>query len=96
MGITAPHSNIWEYGTQKFSGVGGHLLAFASEVSVKCGYEGFVYGEAIDKELFDYYCTEFGASYLPSINNPYRFMLSDVATKHLREVYNYEWTDDVI
>jgi hypothetical protein len=93
---TAPHNNIWEYGTQKFSGVGGHLLALASDISVKRGYDGFVYGEAIDEELFDYYCAEFNASYLPPINNPYRFMLSDAATKHLREVYNYGWTDDVI
>ncbi|MBE6015891.1 MAG: hypothetical protein E7241_11125 [Lachnospiraceae bacterium] len=95
-GCTAPHNNIWQYGKQKFSGVGGHLLAIAAELSVRHGYDGFIYGEAADKELFDYYCDRFGALYLPPIDNPYRFMLSDVATARLREVYSYEWTDDVI
>ena len=91
----APHNNVWQYGTQKFSGVGGHLLAIASELSVRHGYEGFIYGEAMDEELYNYYCDNFGAFPLPVIKNPYRFMLSDEATAHLREVYTYEWTDDI-
>lgn len=95
-GCTAPHNNIWQYGKQKFSGVGGHLLALASELSVKHGYDGFLFGEAMDEELYNYYCDEFGALYLPPLNHPYRFMLSDVATAHIREVYSYEWTDEVI
>ena len=89
-------NDIWQYGTKKYSGVGGHLLAIASDLSVKHGYEGYLYGEAMDKELYDYYCDEYGAAYLPSINNPYRFMLSDEATAHIREVYTYEWTDEII
>ena len=95
-GCVAPQNNIWQYGTKKFSGVGGHLLAIASDLSVKHGYEGYLFGEAMDKELYDYYCDEFGAAYLPAINNPYRFMLSDEATAHIREVYTYEWTDEII
>ena len=95
-GCTAPHNNIWQYGEQRFSGVGGHLLAIASEVSVKCGYEGFLYGEAMDKDLYDYYCDKFGAAYLPPLNNPYRFMLSGESTQHIREVYTYEWTNECI
>ena len=93
---TAPQNNVWQFGKRRFSGVGGHLLAIASDLSVSHGYNGFIYGEASDKELFNYYCKEFGALYLPPINNPYRLMLSDTATAHLREVYSYEWTDDVI
>ncbi len=93
---TAPHNNIWQYNTQRFTGVGGHLLAIASDLSVKHGYEGFIYGEAMDEELYNYYCKEFGAMPLPALNNPFRFMLSDNATKRLREVYTYEWTDEVI
>ena len=95
-GCTAPHNNIWEYGTQKYSGVGGHLLALASELSVKHGYEGFLIGEPMDKELFDYYIDQFGAIELPPLNHPYRLMISDTATSRLREVYTYEWTDDII
>ena len=52
---TAPQNNVWQYKKQKYSGVGGHLFAIASELSVKKGYEGFVYGEAIDRELCEYY-----------------------------------------
>ena len=95
-GCTAPQNNIWQYGKQKFSGVGGHLLAIASELSVKKGYDGFIYGEAMDQELFDYYGREFGAFPLPPINNPYRFMLSDRATSRMREVYTYEWTEVIL
>lgn len=93
---TAPQNNIWQYGTQKFSGVGGHLLALASDISLKRGYDGFIWAEAMDEELFNYYCNNFGAAILPPLNNPFRFMLSDVSTKHLREVYTYAWSEDVI
>ena len=68
----------------------------AAELSVKHGFEGFIYGEAMDKGLYDYYSREFGALPLPAINNPYRFMLTDDATSRIREVYTYEWTDDDI
>ena len=93
-GCTSPENNIWQYGKQKYKGVGGHLMAIASDLSVKHGYDGFVYGEAMDKELFSYYCNEFNAMPLPPRNNPYCFMLSDKATEHLREVYTYEWTSE--
>jgi len=93
-GCTSPENNVWQYGKQKYKGVGGHLMAIASELSVKHGFDGFVYGEAMDEELFFYYCNEFNAMPLPPRNNPYCFMLSDSATEHLREVYTYEWTTE--
>ena len=95
-GCTAPENNVWEYGKKKYSGVGGHLLAIASDLSVKAGFDGFIVAEAMDEELFNYYITEFGALPLPPVNNPYRFMISDVMSKKLREVYDYEWTDENI
>ena len=33
-GCTAPQNNVWQYGKQKFSGVGGHLIAIASNLSI--------------------------------------------------------------
>lgn len=93
---TAPQNNIWQYGEQRFVGVGGHLLAIASELSVRHGYEGFLYADAADRELYMYYIERFGAMPLPPMNNPYRFMLTGASTAYLREVYTYEWTDDVI
>lgn len=95
-GCTAPQNNVWQYGEQKFSGVGGHLFAIAGELSVKHGYDGFVYGEAMDKDLYNYYIEEFHALPLPPRNNPFCFMLSDEATQQIREVYDYEWTDESI
>ncbi len=95
-GCVAPHNNIWQYGKKKYAGVGGHLLAIASDLSVKHNYDGFLYAEAADEKLYNYYIEEFGASPLPPLNNPYRFMLSDRATEHLREVYTYEWTNEII
>lgn len=92
----APHNNIWQYGKKKYSGVGGHLLAMASELSVKKGFDGFIYAEAMDEQLLDYYVKQFGALHLPPLNNPFRFMLSDEVTAKLREVYSYDWTNDII
>ena len=69
-GCTAPENNIWEFGKKRFAGVGGHLLAIASDLSVKAGFDGYVYAEAMDQELFEYYSSEFGALPLPPINNP--------------------------
>ncbi|MCI6664779.1 MAG: hypothetical protein MSE26_00610 [Lachnospiraceae bacterium] len=95
-GCTAPENNIWKFGKKRFVGVGGHLLAIASDLSVKAGFDGYVYAEAMDQELFEYYSSEFGALPLPPINNPFRFMLSDSMTEKIREVYDYEWTEDEI
>ena len=95
-GCTAPENNVWEFGKNRFSGVGGHLFAIASDLSMKAGFDGFIVAEAMDQELFNYYISEFGALPLPPVNNPYRFMLSDAMTEKIREVYSYEWTDEEI
>ena len=95
-GCVAPQNNIWEYGMQRFSGVGGHLIAIASELSLRHGYEGYVYGEAMDEELYNHYLKQYKALPLPPINHPYRFMLSSEETEHIREVYDYEWTEEIL
>lgn len=92
----SPENNIWEYGKKKYAGVGGHLFAIAGDLSIKYGFDGFLVGEAADKDLFEYYQREYHAAPLPPINNPYRLMFSDKATKSIMEVYNYEWTDSII
>ena len=95
-GCVAPENNVWEYGQKRFSGVGGHLFAIAADLSEKVGFDGFVVAEAMDEKLYEYYIFEFGALPLPPINNPYRFMLSDRVTQKLREVYDYEWTEECL
>lgn len=92
---TAPENNIWQRKKQKYTGVGGHLLAIASEISIQKGYDGFVYGEAMDRELFEYYMRAFGAYPIPPReSHPFTFMLTDRATAKIREVYDYVWTDE--
>lgn len=94
---TAPENNVYLYGKQKYSGVGGHLLAIASELSKKCGYDGFIYAEAMDEKLLSYYIETFKAIPLPSLGlHKFRFMLDDKATEELRKVYTYEWTNESI
>lgn len=93
---TSPDNNIWQYGKKRFAGVGGHLFAIAADLSVRKGFDGFVFAEAMDEDLLNYYMDEFGALRLPAISNPFRFMLSAEMTDRLREVYTYEWTDEII
>lgn len=92
-GVTAPHNNIWQYGTQKYQGVGGHLIAIASQLSVQRGYGGCIYAEAADRKLFEYYIREFRGIPLPPIDHLYRFMLSEEETAKIREVYQYDWME---
>lgn len=92
---TAPQNNKWRNGRQRSAGVGGHLLAIASELSVRHGYDGYIYAEAVDKDLCQYYINEFDAVHVPLAGHPYRIIISGAATALLREVYSYVWTDDV-
>lgn len=93
----SPQNNIWENGSKRFEGVGGHLFAIAADLSIERGYEGFLVGEAMDKELWNYYINKFGALPLPNIHgNPYRVMFPPESTMQIREVYSYERTDEVI
>ena len=45
---TAPQNNKHDFGSQKYEGVGGHLIAIAVEKSLEWGYEGVVYGYALN------------------------------------------------
>ena len=89
---TAPENNVYEYGTQKFKGVGGHLLAFAGNKSVELGHGGFTFAEAMDSELFNYFINEFGAEPFPfgTPPHPYRFVIDEDTMVPIMEVYNYD------
>ena len=92
----SPNNNVWEYNKKEYAGVGGHLFAIAADLSFKRGYEGFLTGEAMDRDLFEYYITEYKASPLPPLNNPYRIMFSGDVSKAIMEVYTYDWKDEEI
>lgn len=91
---TAPQNNIWRYGIQKYIGVGGHLFAIAAELSEKYGFEGFLYGEAMDETIMRYYMEKFGAFALPR-EHPFSICFPSEETKKIREAYDYVWTEDI-
>jgi len=87
---TAPHNNIHDFGSQRYSGVGGHLFAIAAEKSIQWGYSGAIYGFALNKDLLNHYIETVGATYL-GIQHPYHFMIDEIDSQKLLEVYTYEW-----
>ncbi len=89
---TAPHNNLHEYGSQKFSGVGGHLFAIAVEKSFDYGYDGYTYGYANCRETLDHYIDRLGAIHHP-YSHIFGFLIYGQAAQNLLEVYNYEWNN---
>lgn len=91
---TAPWNSKLESDTQRYQGVGGHLFAIAAELSFKHGYEGFVFGDAINTTVLQYYIEHFQASLVNARSGLYRFIIEGEKTQELMEVYNYEWTEE--
>ena len=91
-GCTAPHNNIWEYGSQKYKGVGGHLMAIAAELSINHGFDGYIHASAMDEELLNYYCKEFGAAHI-GILHKYHFQIPGEIAVKFKEGYSYEWNN---
>ena len=93
---TAPHNNIWEYGVQKYKGVGGHLFAIAADLSFQYGFDGYVYGEAMDEDILNYYIEKFDAQPLPKTIHPYALMINGDNMRKIMEVYDYVWSDETL
>lgn len=93
---TAPHNNIWEYNTQRYKGVGGHLLAIAAKKSLEWKHEGVFHADAIDREVLAHYVKEFDAWDMPLLGHPLHFIVEENVAQNLMEVYTYEWTDDEV
>ena len=89
-GCTAPQNNKHTFGIQKYSGVGGHLFAIAVDRSMQWGYDGVIFGFALNKELLNHYIEVLGCSHIGALH-PYHFMLGIAAAKRLLETYTYEW-----
>ena len=87
---TAPHNNKHAFGQQKYSGVGGHLFAVAVDKSIQWGYDGVIFGFALNNVLLNHYIETLGCSRI-GILHPYHFMLGIPAAKKLLETYTYEW-----
>lgn len=90
-GNAAPHNQITETNAKKkYNGVGGHLFAIAADISVKEGYGGFMYADAANKELYELFVNEYGATPIPTHNNPYRFFFDGKATKRILDTYTFD------
>ena len=89
---TAPHNNKYEYGKQKYVGVGGHLFAIAADKSIGWGYDGAIHGFAADEELFPHYIHVFHADYLGMLHH-YQLFIDEEYARKLLEVYHYEWNE---
>ena len=87
---SAPQNNKHKYGKQKYKGVGGHLFAIAVDKSIQWGYDGVIFGYALNKQLLIHYIEVLGCSHL-GILHQYQFMLSPLNAKKLLETYTYEW-----
>ncbi len=80
---SAPHNK----GAKKvYEGVGGHLFALAANESVKKGYGGFLFMDAKNMELVDYYREKFGATLL-GMPHPYRMFIDEENAAKLLKIY---------
>ncbi len=66
------------------------MFAVAVDKSKQWGFEGVVYGFALNKELLKHYIEVLGCSHLGRLH-PYQFMLGISAAQKVLEVYTYEW-----
>lgn len=80
---SAPHNR----GRGKvYEGVGGHLFALAANESLKRGFGGFVFMDAKNTELVDYYAEKFGAKLL-GMPHPYRMFIDEENAAKLLKIY---------
>lgn len=70
------------------------MLAVAAEMSEILGYEGFMYGEPMDEDLYQYYINKFGAVPLPREVGRLSVGFTKTVSKKIREVYDYVWSDE--
>ncbi|MBR5344276.1 MAG: hypothetical protein IK127_00425 [Clostridia bacterium] len=91
--VAAPQNNVYRYGKKLYAGVGGHLFAIVGNRSVKLGYGGLVYGEAMDQAIMEHYIANYGAEYFPygMPKHPYRIIIDTEPMKRIREEYTYEY-----
>ena len=80
---SAPH-NLGQ--TKQYEGVGGHLFAIAANESVNKGYGGFLFLDAKNIELVQYYHDKFGAT-LVGMPHPYRMFIDENNARKLLEIY---------
>lgn len=96
--VAAPQNNpvlLKEDEKKQYLGVGGHLFAVASQISCKYGFGGAISGFAANKDLMEHYCNTFDAEPICMLY-PYQIFIPEQSAESIREVYKYEWTDEIL
>jgi hypothetical protein len=83
---SAPHN---KGKTKEYLGVGGHLYAIATLISLSKGYGGFVYMDAKNMRLVNHYIKILGASFVGGVH-PFRVSINEVDAQRLIKFYNFK------
>lgn len=75
--------------TKTFEGVGGHLFAIAIQKSVERGYGGFVFMDAKNIDLVDYYRKTLKATHIGGAH-PYRMFIDEDNAIKILKTYTLE------
>ena len=91
--VASPENNSQLVEEKRYIGVGGHLLAVASDCSLKYGFDGAMSGFAADQSRMNHFVDFYGAEPICQLH-PFQVFFGEDAARKIREVYTYEWTDD--
>lgn len=91
----APQNNKMLCDYPKYTGVGGHLFAIAADKSMEYGFDGVIVGYAANEDLVKHYCEVFKAEHIAMLH-PFQIAIYEKEAADIREVYDYEWTDEEI
>ena len=93
--VAAPHNNLQKCDKKRYTGVGGHLFAIATEKSLQYGFECAITGFAANKELVEHYSKAFNAE-LIGLLHPYQIFINEEDGRKIMEAYTYDKTDEII
>ena len=92
--VAAPWNNPEQTDEKRYNGVGGHLIAIAAEWAERNGYGNIVTGFCRNINIMNHFINSHGAEFLDTRLHPYHIIFDTDASLRIREVYDYEWTDD--
>lgn len=93
--VAAPYNNPEMVDNKRYNGVGGHLFAIAAQRSYEYGFGCAISGFAANKELMAHYIKAFDVEPICMLHQ-YQIFIPEASGKKIKEVYTYEWTDDII
>lgn len=93
--VASPQNNPLVTANKQYNGVGGHLFAIAAQRSYDYGFGCAISGFAANQDLMKHYCEVFSAEPICMLH-PYQIFIPESKGEEIKEVYSYEWTDDII